>query len=618
MFLLESIDLIALIGLFVQTLLAWVFVAVAASLKRRSRASRAFDDYFAAFIALACGLTAMSVRFFRSHEVTGDIEFWRDGAWFPSALYSTYFSAKIAFGFFLVRGSAYLADRAEPTWLRRALFIGVPLAVVVPWLDGNVNSLLVAQAPVMVACALLALRSLSHVRRDGIGLRVVRGALLALAISWFVHASAVLANSQVDWVHYVLSLNSFFDTGVQLALGIGWMLGVLEDSQHRLRVAEEERERLRRELERDERLRALGTLVSGVAHELNNPLTAILGHADLLRCGIGDEQSARVIGEQAERCRAIVRDLSALGARSPRAAEEIDVRELVARVVRGFSIGLRGPGGPWAAHQRLRVADFDGIRVNADRVGLEQVLTNLVANALQASPATESVVLDAHATEREVVLTIADRGPGIPRELRTRVFEPFFTTKAPGAGSGLGLAIAHSIVRSHGGTITLEDGPDGRGTLARVGLPRVRVEGRVAPTKRVDVSPSSALGKRLLIVDDEAAVRSALRVQAERRGWRVTEVDCAESALALGHELADFDAWLCDLRMPGIGGIELHDRLSGEDPALLERAVFVTGDLASADSVRFADRCRRPLVQKPFDFDELFATLSVQRTQPAC
>ncbi|MCK6445242.1 MAG: ATP-binding protein [Planctomycetes bacterium] len=615
MFLLESIDLIALIGLFVQTLLAWVFVAVAASLKSRSGASRAFDDYFAAFIALALGLTVMSVRFFRSHEVTGDIEFWRDGAWFPSVLYSAYLSLKIAFGFFLVRGSAYLADRAEPSWLRRALWPGVSIAVVLPWIDGNVNSLLVAQAPVMVACALLALRSLSHVRREGIGLRVVRGALLALAISWSVHAAAVLANAQIDWMHYVLSLNSFLDTGVQLALGIGWMLGVLEDSQHRLRAAEEERERLRRELERDERLRALGTLVSGVAHELNNPLTAILGHADLLRCGIGDEQSARVIGEQAERCRAIVRDLSALGARSPRAAEEIEVRELVARVVRGFSVGLRGPGGPWGASQRLRVADFDGIRVRADRVGLEQVLTNLVANALQASPATESVELDAHATEREVVLTITDRGPGIPRELRARVFEPFFTTKAPGRGSGLGLAIAHAIVRSHGGTITLEDGPDGRGTRARVGLPRVRAAGR-APTKRVEVASSAAFGKRLLIVDDEAAVRSALRVQAERRGWLVTEVDSAESALALGHELADFDAWLCDLRMPGIGGIELHDRLSEQDPALLERAVFVTGDLASTDSVRFADRCRRPLVQKPFDFDELFATLSVQRALP--
>ncbi|MEO6709236.1 MAG: ATP-binding protein, partial [Planctomycetota bacterium] len=202
-----------------------------------------------------------------------------------------------------------------------------------------------------------------------------------------------------------------------------------------------------------------------------------------------------------------------------------------------------------------------------------------------------------------VSFSVRDEGTGVPPELRARLFEPFFTTKGPGKGMGLGLSIAHAIVRAHGGTISVEDGPDGRGALFRVVIPHAAAQKQLESKALVSAGPS----RRLLIIDDEAAVRSVVRRQAERRGWKVFEADSAESAFAGSNRIAEFDAVLCDLRMPGMGGAGLHDRFKSEYPAALERTVFVTGDLASPESVQFSRRCARPLVAKPFEFDELFA-----------
>ncbi|MCC6409220.1 MAG: response regulator [Planctomycetes bacterium] len=600
MFLLKSIDLIALIGLFVQTLLAWGFVAIAGALAKRTRSSRAFGDYLKAFVALALALTTLSVRFFRAHEVTGDLVFWADGAWFPTTLYSLYFALKTLFGLYLVRGSQQLADHAEPIWLRRLRWPVVAVSAAIPWLERDVTPLLVLQAPIMIGCAVLALGALRRVQHDDLGLRVVRGALVALAVSWVVHATAALCVGTVDWMRYVLALNSFLDLAVQLALGIGWLLGVLEDSQRRLRAAEAAHTRLRRELERDEQLRALGTLVSGVAHELNNPLTVILGYADLLEHGTQRPKAAKVITEQAERCRGIVRSLSALAGRSAHPLRDVDVRELVDRVARGFALDA-GPDAPV-----VRVDVEAGLRMTADRVGMEQVLTNLIANAVHASPQRGVVVIAATGATAGVVIEVTDAGPGVPVELRARVFEPFFTTKPPGEGTGLGLAIAHAIVRAHGGAITIHDGPRRLGATFRVEIPHATAASEVEHAQEV---VSDASERRLLLVDDDPGVRSVVRAQAERRGWSVTEAESAEQALHDASRFDAFDAVLCDLRMPGIGGIGLHDRLQREAPTTLERVVFMTGDLASADSLRFAERCRRPLVAKPLDFDALFATL---------
>jgi len=215
------------------------------------------------------------------------------------------------------------------------------------------------------------------------------------------------------------------------------------------------------------------------------------------------------------------------------------------------------------------------------------------------------VLLQARVRGDRVEIDVVDRGPGIPVELRDRIFEPFFTTKAPGKGTGLGLAVAHAIVHSHGGTLKAIVPEATPGACLRVELP-LRPAVVLTPTPAV---PMAATGERLLLIDDDSSVRGAVRRHVEARGFAVAEAESAEAAVALLASGRRFDVVLCDLRMPGIGGIGLHDRLQREQPALLQRLVFFTGDLASADAVAFAARCRQPLLQKPFDFARLVATL---------
>ncbi|MBI5853005.1 MAG: response regulator [Planctomycetes bacterium] len=600
MFLFQSLDLLALLGLFVQTFVAWVFVAIFGTMRRRESAPILLRTFYFAFLVLAVGLTVLSARFFRAHDVGSEAErLWRDGAFAPTVCYAIYEAAKAGFGLLLVRGSYALADRPMPRWIRiAALPLVAAFAASAVFLP-EIERLLYAQAFLMVSCALLALRPLRRAREPGAGARLLRISLIALAASWTVHSAALATVSISEVSRVAIAMNSFVDTGVQMALGTGLIIGLLQDTRRRMLAAEREREALARMVQRDERLRALGTLVSGVAHELNNPLTVILGYADLLlRAGVGDGK-AKVIVEQAERCRGIVRSLSALASQSVHRREVLCVAELVDRVVRGLDTRTT------ATQARIRVEPIGKLDLCADRVGMEQVLTNLLVNALQASPPGGVVTVAATATKGGVAFTVVDQGPGVPHALRGRLFEPFFTTKPPGEGTGLGLAIVHSIVSAHGGCITVDDAPSGPGARFRVIVPSGETPRAATPP----VLRAARSSRKILIVDDDDAVRATLRDQAERRGWMVREATTAEDALAIESGLASFDVVLCDLKMRGMGGIALHDRLLDHRDPALDHFVFITGDLASPAAAEFASRCSRPLVPKPFDFADLFTVV---------
>jgi signal transduction histidine kinase/ActR/RegA family two-component response regulator len=598
MFLLERIDFLALVSLWVQAFAAWVFVVVLGALRKPDRSSRALDQFFLAFLALALALTVLSGRFFQAHDLATQ-PFWQDGNWPATTCYLLYQGLKGCFALALVRGCAEIGGRSLPRAFR---WIAPPTLVallVSPLWIASIDHLLVVQAPVMFATALLSLRALGHAHKVDAGPRLVRVALLGLALTWCVHAAAALLQGTWPWVLYVLACNSLFDLGVQLCLGAGLVVSLLQAAHRRAREAEAERERLERALAHDEKLRALGALVSGVAHELNNPLTVILGYAELLSGTSQGQAQGQVIAEQAERCRGIVRNLSALAGQSSHPREAIDVAELLQRVGRG--VALR-------ADQRavtVRIQPVGGLAIHGDRVGLEQVLANLTLNAIDASAPRSVVTLAVEASTAAVEFTVTDQGPGVPAHQRARIFEPFFTTKEAGQGTGLGLSIAHGIVRGHRGTILVEDAPGGRGARFRVRLPLVPP----APVRAPRAAPAVQGERRLLVLDDDPAVRSVLRLHAEARGWQVVEVDSAEAALADRPRLRDCDALLCDLRMVGLGGIGFHDHLLAAEPELLAHTVFATGDLASPEVVQFSRRCQRPLVPKPFDLDELFAAL---------
>jgi PAS domain S-box-containing protein len=401
------------------------------------------------------------------------------------------------------------------------------------------------------------------------------------------------------------------------------------------RRADAERAQLQRELDESHRMRLVGRLVSGVAHELNNPLAAVMSFTEQLLADAPDAHTREVLGvmhQQAERARAIVRDLlQVVRDRSDRRPAPTDLGALVLSCLRAME--------PAARERRVALearAGAAGPPALVDPTGLAQVLDNLVRNAVLAAATPGRVVVDVQfAAGDGWTLAVSDDGPGVPTEAMAHLFEPFYTTRAPGEGTGLGLAVSLGIVERHGGTIAVENGEPGSGVGARfvVRLPAALVADRasepavVAPARtshdRADdaIDAPSEHGRRphLLLVDDEPAIRMALDRFLTRRGWTVTlctsGVDASERLLADGAD-ARIDVVLCDLKMPGMNGIALYRLLERERPVFLDRLVFATGDVASADVATFLQGVRCPVLEKPFALSALLDVLAVASAHP--
>ena len=366
-------------------------------------------------------------------------------------------------------------------------------------------------------------------------------------------------------------------------------------------------------LRQAEKLAAVGGFVSGVAHELNNPLSAVLLFTDGLLDDDGrppdDREALTHVREQALRARAIVRDLLAFVRGAGGATATLPARDVLAGAARALAPQVAAAGA------RLDVAlPADLGWVCVDRVGVEQVVTNLVLNAMHAAP-RRPVRLSAVRAGGHVRVTVEDEGPGLAPAVLARMFEPFFTTKPVGTGTGLGLSVSLGIVERHGGTLTAGNRGAGEGTGACLTftLPLV---GRPADTEHAgppdDESAASVVPApprervpRVLVVDDEAPIRLALLRFFARRGWAVDEAVDGRGAFArlLDAEAAGapYDLVLSDVRMPDVSGIALHDWVARTRPALLDRLVFATGDLASPESATFVRRTRCQVLEKPFE-----------------
>ena len=352
---------------------------------------------------------------------------------------------------------------------------------------------------------------------------------------------------------------------------------------------------------RAEKLAALGAFVSGVAHELNNPLSSIMLFAETMleeKRSAADVEALTLIRDQARRSRAVVRDL--LGyVRGHQGVREIAD---VSTAIRGALGSVRGEAERLGVSFETAIAaDLPAIEI--DRAGIEQVLTNLLLNAMQAVGSGGTVRLTATATDQGCELVVEDDGPGIPPEILPRLFEPFFTTKPAGQGTGLGLPMSLDIVQRHGGTLRAanRDPAGGRGARFTVVLPSPRP---------VSVPPAASAPdgrSRILVVDDEPTIRGAIRRFFTRRQWQVDEADNGATALEilLGPSGATYDVIISDIRLPGLTGIELHDRLAAERPALVERLILATGDAGAGPAADLASRARCPIMQKPFELSAL-------------
>ncbi len=368
-------------------------------------------------------------------------------------------------------------------------------------------------------------------------------------------------------------------------------LGIVRDVTGERRLADQLLQR--------EKLAAVGQLVSGVAHELNNPLAGVLAFAQLLESAPGSEdeqrEAVRAIHKEAKRAAKIVanlllfaRDRDPERTRTDLNAVMIDALELRRYVLRTRQVEV--------------VTELDPSlpAVWADPFQLQQVVLNFITNAeyaLKGSERAKRITLRTWFANDRVCASVADNGMGIEAEVVDRVFNPFFTTKEVGEGTGLGLSISHGIIRQHGGHISVES-TVGAGATFTIDLPlsplaTARPESASGGARRAGASST------FLIVDDEPSIRRALVRYLMREGHVVETAASGEEALA---QMAGkrYDAILLDLRMPDTEGQRVFERLRSDDPEHAARVVFATGD-PDGDGIReFLRDAERPFVSKPF------------------
>ncbi|HEU4371331.1 MAG TPA: MASE4 domain-containing protein [Methylomirabilota bacterium] len=359
------------------------------------------------------------------------------------------------------------------------------------------------------------------------------------------------------------------------------------------------------QLLQSEKVATMGSLLAGVAHELNNPLAVLMGQADLLRRGAKDPalvQRAGKITAAAERCGRVVKNFLALARQRPPERGNVVLNQVVAEAVELLAYELRTD----SITVSLDLAD-DLPPLWADAHQLHQVLVNIVANAHQAmrsSPAPREVSITTRSdpARQRVHLDLTDNGPGIPPEIRAKIFEPFFTTKPAGQGTGLGLSLCRSIVEEHGGAITVESEP-GRGTTFAITLPVVPRPLDAGAPIAVE-APAPVGSKAILVVDDERDLAELLVEELEGDGHQVEIASNGADALRRLERRA-FDLVVSDTKMPLMDGLELYREIERRFPALQRRIVFVTGDVLDAEKRRFLESTGAPFLTKPFDLRDV-------------
>ncbi len=377
------------------------------------------------------------------------------------------------------------------------------------------------------------------------------------------------------------------------------------------KLAEAEARQLREKAEVSNRLAVIGEMAAGIAHEINNPLTGVIGFSELLLSeNLPPEirENVQIIADSGRRMKNIIKRMLMFSRQTKPMRTSVNIHDLIdstleirayvlktgnIEVVKRYDSGL-----PW---------------VTVDPGQIQQVLLNLIINAeyaINKAGDRGTLTITTRRGEGYVEIVVKDDGIGMTSETRAKLFQPFFTTKEVGEGTGLGLSLSRSILLEHGGSIDVLSQP-GEGTELTILLPVTSQDEKIMepPPPAYHSSPEGFKPLRVMVVDDEEGVRRLIRTILEQNGHAVEAFDDPVQALAELDEKC-FDIVLLDVRMPKMGGVEFFTRAMRKNPELSGRVIFITGDTLGAGVREFLEKNLLPYVNKPFDSSTLMAAVN--------
>lgn len=394
----------------------------------------------------------------------------------------------------------------------------------------------------------------------------------------------------------------------ELADSFNKMTENVQQSRSQLEKTVETLKTTQEQLIQSEKLSAVGEFVAGVAHELNNPLAAVMGFAELLREAHADSQYKRqldLIYKAAQRCQKIVQALLSFARRHRVERKPVSPNELIEAVLEIVAYPLRTGN-----IELITALDPKAPMIMADGHQIQQVLLNIVNNSRQAIETHQSggkIRITSAVSAQNVRIVIQDNGPGIHPENLRRVFDPFFTTKEVGKGTGLGLSLCYGIIKEHGGNIFAESRP-GEGATFVIELPVAQGVANTAEESDAAQAEKSdqyeGANKKVLVIDDEEAILQMVGESLRRSHFQVDTACDGEAALQLIKD-NHYDVTLCDWKMPGLNGQQVYERMSSINPGLCKRLIFCTGDVVNERMQDFLRSEKRPCLSKPFGMSEL-------------